>query len=256
MAVRKCEFMSETQNIKLPKSLIQATVSIGFFGGTGFLCSFPFDYPDTFFVVSNKHVLTNFTENTNISFSCPPNDYYKRSLSPRSSEVYSHPDENIDLACVIASQSIHIGEPGSPERFHLQALTWDYFTEPQTPISSSNKLTVVGYPKGESQFFEPVVQKEHLVCGISLNDHHLAIKPSLAKGASGSPVFIESEGRFFVLGVVESQGTIKGQDGDFSVSIIIKQRYVSELLDYATESFKQQHGMTPTPSRKVILVKG
>lgn len=248
--------MSETQNVKFPKSLIQATVSISFFGGTGFLCSFPFNIPDTFFVVSNKHVLTNFTENTNISFSCPPNDYYKRSLRPLSNKVYSHPDENIDLACVIASQSTHVGKPGSPERFHLQPLTWDYFTEPQTPISSSSKLTVVGYPKGESRFFQPLIQKENLVCALNLNDHHLAIKPSLAKGASGSPVFIESDERFFVLGVVESQGTVKGQDGDFSVSIIIKQRYVSELLDYAAESFKQQCQTTPTPSRKVIYVKG
>ena len=67
-------------------------------------------------------------------------------------------------------------------------------TEPQTPISSSSKLTVVGYPKGESLFFLPLIQEEYLVCDNNLkdhlNDHHLAIKPSLAKGASGSPVFI------------------------------------------------------------------
>ena len=152
--------MSETQDTKFPKSLIQATVIISYFGGTGFLCTFPFDSPDTFFVVSNKHVLTNFTEKTSILFSCPPNDYYKRSLCPLSNKVYSHPDENIDLACVVAYQSIHIGKPGSPERFHLGALTSDYFTEPQTPISSSSKLTVVGYPKGESLFFEPLIQEE------------------------------------------------------------------------------------------------
>ena len=111
--------MNETQDTKFPKSLIQATVIISYFGGTGFLCSFPFDSQDTFFVVSNKHVLTSFTENTRMSFSCPPNDYYKRwSLRPFSNKVYSHPDENIDLACVVAQQIIHIGKPGSPERFH------------------------------------------------------------------------------------------------------------------------------------------
>ena len=241
--------MNETQDMKFPKKLIQTTVSISFFHGTGFLCSFPFDCPDTFFVVSNKHVLTNFTEGTNISFSCPPNDYYKRPLRPLSDKVYSHPDENIDLACVVAYQSIHIGEPGSVERFHLCPLTWDYFTEPQTSISSSSKLTVVGYPKGESCFFEPLIQKEHLVCDISLKNHHLAIKPSLAKGASGSPVFIESDGRFFVLGVVEAR------NDELDLGIIIKQHYVSELLNYATESFKHHHETIPALPRQTILVK-
>lgn len=225
--------MNETQDTKFPKSLIQATVCISFFGGTGFLCSFPFDIPDTFFVVSNKHVLTNFTEKTSILPNCPPNDYYKTSLRPLSNKVYSHPDENIDLACVVAYQNVHIGKPGSPERFHLRPLTRDYFTEPQTPISSGSKLTVVSYPKGESHFLQPLIQEEHLVCDISLNDHHLAIKPSLKEGASGSPVFIESDGQFFVLGVVE------GRNDKLGVSIIIKQHCVSELLDYATESFKQ-----------------
>ena len=133
--------MSETQDTKFPKKLIQTTVRIG--NGTGFLCSFPFDSPNTFFVVSNKHVLTNFSKSKSIMHSCPPNEYYRRPLCPLSNEVYSHPNENIDLACVVAYQSIHIGKPGSPEKFHLCPLTSDYFTEPQTPISSSSKLTVV-----------------------------------------------------------------------------------------------------------------
>ena len=194
--------MSETQDTKIPKSLIQTTVKILSGDGTGCLCSFPFNN-QAFFVVSNKHVLENFTENTYILPSHPPNDVYRRSLRPFSNEVYSHPDENIDLACVVACQSIHVEKSGSPERFPSQPLTSDYFTEPETPISSSSKLTVVGYPKDQSIAFEPLIQEEHLVCDISLKDHHLAIKPHLNIGASGSPVFIESDGRFFVLGVVE-----------------------------------------------------
>ena len=242
--------MSEMQDTKFPKVLIQTTVKIN--GGTGFLCYFPYN-SRAFFVVSNKHVLTNFSENTDIMPSCPPNKYYKRSLCPYSNEVYSHPDKNIDLACVVAYQSTHRGEPGSPERFHLCPLTSDYFTEPQTPISSSSKLTVVGYPNDESSIFEPLIQEEHLVCDISLKDHRLAIKPHLKKGASGSPVFIESDGQFFVLGVVERKCCIKRQDGNFWVGIIIKQCYVSELLSYAAESFKQQHGTTLALRKKIIL---
>ena len=105
----------------------------------------------------------------------------------------------------------------------------------------------------KSSIFEPLIQEEQLVCDINLKDylkdHHLAIKPSLAEGASGSPVFIESDGQFFVLGVVEARNDKLG------VSIIIKQRYVSELLDYATERFKQHHGTTPVLPKKKIFVK-
>ena len=140
--------MNETQDTKFPKSLIQTTVRIG--SGTGFLCYFPFNSPNTFFVVSNRHVLTNFSKSKFIMHSCPPNEYYRRPLCPFSNEVYSHPNENIDLACVVAYQDRPERESRSPERFHLCPLTSDYFTEPEAPISSSSKLTVVGYPNGNS----------------------------------------------------------------------------------------------------------
>ena len=234
--------MSETQDTKFEKKLIQTTVRIG--KGTGFLCSFASNDndPDIFFVVSNKHILKDFTEKTDILFSCPPNDYYKRSLRPIPNwEVYFHPDK-IDLACVLAYQKIHT----STEQFHLYPLTWDYFTEPQTPISSNSKLTIVGYPNDQSTTFHPLIQEEQIVCDINLKDHHLAIKPHLNEGASGSPVFIESDGQFFVLGVVEKKNNKLG------VSFIIKQRYVLELLDYAKESFKQHHEMIPDLPRQII----
>ena len=239
--------MSKKQDLKLPEFLIQATVNIGASTGTGFLCSPVFNNPCLFFVVSNAHVLKSFKEETSISLSHPPNDNYKL-LRPFSDEVYPHPD-GIDLACVVAYQDIHVGEPGSPDRFHLQPLTSDYFTEPQTSISSSSKLTFVGYPKDNSCSFEPLIQEEHLVCDLDLKDHHFAIKPSLGIGASGGPVFIERDGLFFVLGVVQ------GKNEALDVSFIIKRRYVSELLDHASECFKKQHGTTPFLKKKTINPK-
>lgn len=222
--------MPDTQIGELPKSLIQATVNIWGSGtnGTGFLCSCPFiDSINAFFVVSNKHVLEEFDQKKpSILLSQPVNDWCA-SLSPLSNTVYTHPDENIDLACVIAYQS----KNGNT----IQPLTSDYFSELPSDISSGSKLTTVGYPGDKSRPHNPLIQDGYLVCGISLKDHHLAIKPHLNIGASGSPVFIESDGRFFVLGVVQK----KRCEGTFWVSIIIKQRYVSELLKYATESFKQ-----------------
>ena len=42
---------------------------------------------------------------------------------------------------------------------------------------------------------------------------------------------------------------------NYAESIIIKQRYVSELLNSATKIFKQPYEMTPAPLRKTIFVK-
>ena len=237
--------MSEKQDTKLPKDHIQAIVNIGGHS-TGFLCSFP-DDPCLFFVVSNSHVLKTPSKNRDIFLSCPPNEFYEdgRILHQDSDEVYRHPKENIDLACIVAHQRKYAGKPKSPEKFRVKTLTLkDHFTKPQTPISSSSKLTVVGYPEDESCLYKPLIQEEYLVCDISMEDHHLAIKPSLATGASGSPVFIESDGQFFVLGVVEC----KKRDG--SCSFIIKEHYVSELLVHAASCFKKQDGMRSTRLEK------
>ncbi len=227
--------MPNIQTGKLPEALVQATVNIWGPGtnGTGFLCPCPFiDVNNAFLVVSNKHVLEGFNEkNVNILLSQPANECYT-SLCPLSNIVYSHPSENIDLACVIAHQSVHVESAG---RFHLEGLTRDYFSEPTSPIPSGGKLTTVGYPRGKSRPHKPLIQDGHLVCDTNTEKHQLAIKPIQLEGTSGSPVFIQSAGRFFVVGVVERRNDKLG------LGIIIKQHYVSELLDFAEESFKSRY---------------
>jgi len=208
-----------------PKALVQATVNI--FGpgtnGTGFLCPGPFiNGINTFWVVSNKHVLEEFDQKKpSILLSQPVYDWCK-SLCSLSNTVYPHPDENIDLACVIAYQN----------EVHLQPLTPDYFAELPSNIPNGSKLTTVGYPKGKSGLHKPLIEDGYLVCDANMEEHRLAIKPIQIEGASGSPVFIRSAGRFFVLGVVERR------NDKLDLGIIIKQCYVSELLDSAEKSFK------------------
>lgn len=225
--------MPDIQAGKLSEVLIHATVNIWGPGiyATGFLCPCPFiDGINAFLVVSNKHILKCFnTKYTNILLSHSAKDWCI-SLAPFSNTVYSHPDENIDLACVIAFQNVNIK---SVERSHLQPLTPDYFSEPPSDISSGSKLTTIGYPRGKSRPHDPLIQDGHLVCHTNMAEHHLAIKPIQLEGASGSPVFIQSAGRFFVLGVVE------GRNDELGLGIIIKQRYVLELLNFAAESFKK-----------------
>ncbi len=230
--------MNETQGRKLPESLIQATVKIWKPGnhGTGFLCPCPFVVDNAFYVVSNEHVLRDFDEkNTHILLSQPTNDCYK-SLRPLSNKVYSHPDKNIDLACVIAYQNLCIESVG---QFHLEALTPDYFSEPSDPISIDSELIVVGYPISQSSCFypsNPFEQSTRLVRDIGNVSgesvpHLLAIRPSLEEGSSGSPVFIQRSGRFFVIGVVQ------GRCKDYG--IIIRQHYVVELIDFAAKNLRE-----------------
>ena len=229
--------MPDIQTGELPKSLIQATVNIFRSGtnGTGFLCPFPFiDDIDTFFVVSNKHVLEGFNEkNVSIRLSQPTSNCYT-SLRPLSNTVYSHPDEEIDLACVIAYQNLDVPSVG---RFHLEGLTPNYFSELPAVIPNDSKLTVVGYPKSQGFESNPLIQRVHLANDLSVDAEeapYIAIRPMSQEGESGSPVFIQHSERFFLLGVVFAHQKEK------KVGVIIKQRYVSELLDFTGESFKKQ----------------
>ena len=169
--------MPDIQTGKLSKTLIQATVNIWGPGtnGTGFLYPCPFiDSLNAFLVLSNKHVLEGFDQKKpSILLSQPVNDWCI-SLRPFSNTVYPHPDESIDLACVIAYQSKNVNTIG---RSHLQPLTSDYFSELPSDISSGSKLTTVGYPEGKSRPHNPLIQDGHLVCDTNMEGHQLAIKP-------------------------------------------------------------------------------
>ena len=234
---RRGEIMPDIQTAELPKPLTQATVNI--FGpstnGTGFLCPCPFiDDIDTFFVVSNKHVLEGFNEkNVSIRLSQPIDKCYA-SLRPLSNTVYSHPGEKIDLACVIAYQSVNVPSVG---QFHLEGLTPDYFSELPATIPNGSKLTTIGYPKHKRFDSNPLIQRVHLASALNVDSEeapYIAIRPMSQEGESGSPVFIQHSERFFLLGVVFAQ------DRENKVGVVIKQHYVSELLDFTTESFKTQ----------------
>ena len=220
--------MNTKQVEDIPETLIQATVKITGQdnNGTGFVCSVPFIENDKYLVVSNRHVLENFKkENTSILLSQKIKDCYTR-LCPISNEVYSHPNENIDLACLLAYQNLHFESKG---KFHLKTLTPDYFSEQSNIISSKSELKVIGYPKSKSSYLNPSIQNVNLVNDITVQyefEHHLLIRPSLEEGSSGSPVFIKNSGRFFLFGVVE--GKLNEQDS----GVIIKHDYVIELFEF------------------------
>ena len=226
--------MNSTQVTEIPETLVQATVKITGQdnNGTGFVCSVPFiENDNTYLIVSNKHVLKNFNEkSTSILLSRKIKDIYTH-LRPISNEVYSHPNQDIDLACLLTCQNLHVKSAG---KFHLETLTPDYFSEQPNIISSKSELKVIGYPKGKSSYLNPLIQSVNLVNDINVQyefEHHLLIRPSLGEGSSGSPIFIKNSGRFFLFGVVE------GKYNNEDLGVIIKQRYVREMIDFVATKF-------------------
>ena len=226
--------MNTIQIAEISETLVQATVKITGQdnNGTGFVCSVPFiENNDTYLIISNKHVLKGFNKNsTSILLSRKIKDFYT-CLRPISDEVYSHPNENIDLACLLAYQNLHVESKG---KFHLETLTPDYFSEQPNIISSKSELKVIGYPKGNSSCLNPLIQSVNLVNEVDIQyecEHHLLIRPSLGEGSSGSPVFIKNSGRFFLFGVVE------GKYNNADLGVIIKQRYVMKMIDFVATKF-------------------
>lgn len=225
--------MNTKQVVDIPETLVQATVKITGQdnNGTGFVCSVPFIEDDKYLIISNRHVLENFKKkNTSIQLSQKIKDTYTY-LCPITGKVCFHPNENIDLACLLAYQNLHVKSAG---KFHLKTLTPDYFSEQPDIISSKSELKVIGYPKGKSSYLNPLIQSVNLVNDINVPyefEHHLLIRPSLGEGSSGSPVFIKNSGRFFLFGVVE------GKYNDTNLGVIIKQRYVMEMIDFVATKF-------------------
>ena len=135
---------------------------------------------------------------------------------------------------MIAYQNVHVPSVG---QFHWAGVTPDYFSKLPDIIPNDSKLIVVGYPKSKGFETNPLIQRVHLACDLNVDGEespYIAIRPMSQEGESGSPVFIQHSERFFLLGVVF------GHHKEKKVGVIVKQRYVSELLDFTAESLKKK----------------
>ena len=158
----------------------------------------------------------------------------------------NHPDEGVDLACVDVSSITHsdacikyIGE---------EFLTpIDY-----GKVALGSDVLFVGYP---NDFYDelnnlPLVRKGTLASmpNIDFNGKgQIAIDAQVFTGSSGSPVFVDWDGKYRLIGVIADtmEGrTPSGAPAVLGIGILVKQRHVQELIDHAVNQVKQAWGIT------------
>ena len=219
--------------------------------GTGFFCLAKEDLGKRvvlrkLLLISNKHVLCDgngvMTVRLNRKRSDGTPNYGKaiKFTYPEFSEGYfAHPDENVDLACVDVSQFTHSDVYiGSIDDKFLAPIDYE-------KVALGSDVLFVGFPDDRYDIVNnlPLVRKGTLASmpDIDFNGKgELVIDAQVFPGSSGSPVFVDWDGTYRLLGVISktmlrrAANTVSPQAKDqlLGLGIVIKQRHIRELIDY------------------------
>lgn len=171
-----------------------------------------------------------------------------------SNNYYPHPDEDVDLACINASAISH--SDAFYKNLHDEFLR-DIQYEKVVP---GRGVLFVGYPEGRFDVINnlPLIRNGAIASlpSIDFNGRgQIVIDAQVFQGSSGSPVFVEYDGNYHLLGVI-TETMIRhsklqaipanlpqlGVQQILGLGIVIKQRHVKELIDYTVEEFITRSG--------------
>ena len=150
-----------------------------------------------------------------------------------------HPDQNVDLACVDVSGFTHAGA-------YVSCLD-DSFLTPMDyeKVALGSDVLFVGFPNGlyDMKNNLPLVRRGSLASLPNLDFDgrgELVIDAQVFPGSSGSPVFIDWDETYKLLGVISgtferSAATEASEEEIFptlGLGVVVKQRHVRELVDH------------------------
>lgn len=164
----------------------------------------------------------------------------------------AHPDSEVDLACVNVSGITHT-DAFYRNLGHNLLKPIDY-----EKVAVGSEIIFVGYPQNRYDVVNnlPLIRKGWIASmpNVDFNGKgQIVIDAQIFQGSSGSPVFVRWDGKYSLLGVV-SQTMIRhsqlqtlpvnmpqvGIEQILGLGIVIKQRHVQELIDYAVKEFIQR----------------
>ena len=220
--------------------------------GTGFFVGIEIEVPNgnmgtILLMVSNKHVLLHGKGKLTLKLNRktvegkPDLGNTETFITDRFDQIYfGHPNTDVDLACVnisgIASTEAHLMQVG-PDL--LTPIDYE-------KVALGNEVLFVGYPNGYYDEVNnlPLVRKGSLA---SLPDIDfegkgiVVIDAQVFAGSSGSPVFVDWDNQYRLLVVISE--TVEGFTPSkfpavLGLGLVIKQRHVKELVEYAVKKIK------------------
>ena len=165
---------------------------------------------------------------------------------------FPHPNPLVDLACVNAY--------GTVQTDAFYKYLNDDFLRPidYRQVAPGSEVIFVGYPDNRYDVVNnlPLIRKGWIASmpDVDFNGKgEIVIDAQIFPGSSGSPVFVHWEGKYTLLGIV-SQTMIRdsklqviqantpplGVREILGLGIIIKQRHIQELIDFAVDQYKQR----------------
>ena len=219
--------------------------------GTGFFYLANFTTNDgvarsNLLLISNKHVLCDgngaMTVRLNKKKQDGTPDYgraIKFTYPGFGVSYFAHPDESVDLASVDVSQFTHTDA-------YIGHITENFLAPiDYEKVALGNDVLFVGYPNDRYDIVNnlPLVRKGTLASmpNIDFNGRgELVIDAQVFPGSSGSPVFVNWDGRYRLLGVIAktmlrnaaNKASAQPADQILGLGIVIKQRHIRELIDY------------------------
>jgi len=254
-------FIVSKINIEIPKNG-KSSIGTGFFyiaplnDGTGRTITL---------LISNKHVFVEPTGKLTIILNQKDGngnpkygDLVPYEIVNFEGAYYAHPNIDVDLACVNASEISHTNS------FYM-SLDSEFLKEiDYRLIAPGSHVIFVGYPENRYDMVHnlPLIRKGSIasVPEVDFNGKgQIVIDAQVFQGSSGSPVFVAVGGHYRLLGVV-SETMIRhaqlqtlpanaaqvGVQQILGLGIIIKQKHVLELIDYAVSEFIRRNSSAPS----------
>lgn len=209
--------------------------------GTGFFYRVDFETEkrSKILLISNKHVLKATQYNPYITLNCKtdndtPDFGNTITFSGFENLCVIHPDIKVDLGCVDVSKITH--ENVYSKFLHSQLLREiDY-----SRIAQGNEVKFIGYPLG---YYDNINNLPLLRRGVIASvpevdfqgESKIIIDAPVYEGSSGSPVFVDWDNKYTLLGVISD--TMKseiahGIHETIGLGVVIKQRNVIDLINY------------------------
>ena len=200
-------------------------------------------------LISNKHVLDagvgkmTLTLNRKRDDGTPDFGVLRTFSYDGFTDLYTgHPDENIDLACVDVSGITHSDA-------YIRHIGEEFLTPiDYEKVALGSEVLFVGFP---DDYYDTVNNLPLLRSGTlaSMPDVDfrgrgvVVIDAQVFQGSSGSPVFVDWDSKYRLLGVLSAMPREGRTPSGFPVllglGIVIKQRHVQELIDHAVKGFKE-----------------